>query len=338
MASKMLLRVIISPQEIRKVHLDCVPDSVDALKVELKNRLQLHQSFELQYEDEDFRDFCKLTHADDLPKEKVTLRVNFCSAVSSDSSVGTSGLTSSPAASSLSSHSESFAGRLQKNGTLLAISRDMKSEILEKTAEAIYSLKASPGNDDFKSVAIALIEKHPCIKEPGFTSGWYGWIIKTMALEMRKTAPNLFFIDDAINATYALRRQEIEEEPPVSEVTVRWPALFTERQVEFTRLMSMDLHSFYEGLDHHLVKLLQLFRSKSYGKGHHTSHLHDVPNAFANLMGLMYILKLNYPKDLRYTFEVIQHLFMGVGATKEEAFRHLAMPRNSVHKSYEQNR
>uniref|UniRef100_A0A3Q0RDX7 Uncharacterized protein n=1 Tax=Amphilophus citrinellus TaxID=61819 RepID=A0A3Q0RDX7_AMPCI len=42
-------------------------------------------------------------------------------------------------------------------------------------------------------------------------------------------------------------------------------------------------------------------------------HLHDVPNAFANLIGLMYILNLNYPKDLRCTFEVIQRLFMGVG-------------------------
>ncbi len=54
-----------------------------------------------------------------------------------------------------------------------------------------------------------------------------------MVQEMRKTTPNLAYIDDAMNATYALRRQKIdEEEPPVAEMRVRWPALFTERQVK----------------------------------------------------------------------------------------------------------
>lgn len=199
-----LLRVIISPQDIRKLRLDSVPDSVDGLKLVLKNKLQLSQLFDLQYKDEDFRDFCNLTCIDDLPKEKVTLKVSFCFAVSSDSSLDTFGSSSSPSpsTSSLSSHSESFAGRSQswpaqfpiptfsydvelrlrqgndafrKDGTLLSISRDMKSEILEKIAEAIFSFKAYPGDEEFESVAIALIEKHPCLKEPGSTFGWYGW-------------------------------------------------------------------------------------------------------------------------------------------------------------------
>ncbi|KAK1892158.1 Cilia- and flagella-associated protein 43 [Dissostichus eleginoides] len=220
-----------------------------------------------------------------------------------------------------------------------------------------------------------------------------------MAQEMRKTTPNLAFIDDAMNATYALRRQElVEEEPPVAEMKVRWPALFTERQVNrCTRLMSMDLNSLYEGLDSHLQKFLQLFRSKRFEvikemtslmesldkdasnqrkraavlqglpwymrenpstimkmceptdpeedviKGMVIGillvvedvkeplpasyndvalvieerivirHLGDVPNAFVNLMGLQYMLNLDYPKDLKYTFEVIQRLFMGIG-------------------------
>lgn len=43
-------------------------------------------------------------------------------------------------------------------------------------------------------------------------------------------------------------------------------------------------------------------------------HLGDVPNAFVNLMGLLYTLNLDYPKDLKYTFEVIQRLFMGIGS------------------------
>lgn len=43
-------------------------------------------------------------------------------------------------------------------------------------------------------------------------------------------------------------------------------------------------------------------------------HLGDVPNAFVNLMGLLYMLNLDYPKEMKYTFEVIQRLFMGIGS------------------------
>lgn len=42
-------------------------------------------------------------------------------------------------------------------------------------------------------------------------------------------------------------------------------------------------------------------------------HLCEVPNAYVNMIGLLYMLNLDYPKDLKYTFEVIQRLFMGVG-------------------------
>lgn len=43
-------------------------------------------------------------------------------------------------------------------------------------------------------------------------------------------------------------------------------------------------------------------------------HLSDVPNAFLNLMGLVYALNLDYPKELKFTFEVIQRLFIGLGS------------------------
>ncbi|XP_026119256.1 uncharacterized protein LOC113098413 [Carassius auratus] len=43
-------------------------------------------------------------------------------------------------------------------------------------------------------------------------------------------------------------------------------------------------------------------------------HLGDVPNTFVNLMGLLYMLNLNCPKEMKYTFEVIQHLFMRIGS------------------------
>ncbi|GAA6101255.1 uncharacterized protein LOC113633890, partial [Tachysurus ichikawai] len=43
-------------------------------------------------------------------------------------------------------------------------------------------------------------------------------------------------------------------------------------------------------------------------------HLTDIPNAFLNLMGLVYALNLDYPKEPKFTFEVIQWLFIGVGS------------------------
>uniref|UniRef100_A0A674CKW8 Uncharacterized protein n=1 Tax=Salmo trutta TaxID=8032 RepID=A0A674CKW8_SALTR len=42
--------------------------------------------------------------------------------------------------------------------------------------------------------------------------------------------------------------------------------------------------------------------------------LHNVPNAFATLIGLLYCLNMDYPKCLRYTFEVVQRIFLKIGA------------------------
>ena len=44
-------------------------------------------------------------------------------------------------------------------------------------------------------------------------------------------------------------------------------------------------------------------------------HLREVPNAFVNLMGLLYMLNLDYPKDLKYTFEVTQRCSWELGWT-----------------------
>lgn len=41
--------------------------------------------------------------------------------------------------------------------------------------------------------------------------------------------------------------------------------------------------------------------------------LKDVPHAFALLMGLLYVLNIQYPKGLRYMFEVIQKVIMKIG-------------------------
>lgn len=41
--------------------------------------------------------------------------------------------------------------------------------------------------------------------------------------------------------------------------------------------------------------------------------LPDLPTAFAYLFGLIYALNLKYPKELRYTFETIQRVSLGIG-------------------------
>ncbi|CAL8283891.1 unnamed protein product [Boreogadus saida] len=53
------------------------------------------------------------------------------------------------------------------------------------------------------------------------------------------------------------RKQIVEDEPPVADVRARWPALFSERQIEaeFARLTSVDLKgSLLAGLDKYLLR------------------------------------------------------------------------------------
>ncbi|MEQ2210329.1 hypothetical protein XENOCAPTIV_011958 [Xenoophorus captivus] len=120
----MLLRLIVSPQDIRKLRLDSVPKSVEDLKLVLKNKLQLSQSFDLHYEDEDFQDFCNLTCVDDLPKDKATLKIIFCPDFSEPCvDLCSSSLTFSASfpTSKSSSQSASFTGRSQPWPTVFPV-------------------------------------------------------------------------------------------------------------------------------------------------------------------------------------------------------------------------
>ncbi|XP_049455374.1 uncharacterized protein LOC125902801 isoform X1 [Epinephelus fuscoguttatus] len=61
-----------------------------------------------------------------------------------------------------------------KDGILLT-SPSVKSDILERLAEAMFSYTAYPNDPQRTVVAQALIEKHPCLREPGSYNGCYGW-------------------------------------------------------------------------------------------------------------------------------------------------------------------
>lgn len=51
--------------------------------------------------------------------------------------------------------------------------------------------------------------------------------------------------------------------------------------------------------------------------------LPDLPTAFAYLFGLLYGLNMEFPKDLKYTFETVQHIFMELTPTCSKRVRSL---------------
>lgn len=62
-----------------------------------------------------------------------------------------------------------------RDQTYLNVPRDMKHSILEKLAETMYKFSAYPNEEQINSVALALINTHPCLKEPGSPDGCSGW-------------------------------------------------------------------------------------------------------------------------------------------------------------------
>ncbi|XP_054606552.1 sterile alpha motif domain-containing protein 3 [Nothobranchius furzeri] len=63
----------------------------------------------------------------------------------------------------------------KENGTLLDPDMRLKTAILESLAEEIVQYKVYPSDRDFDEVAEALVESHPCLKEPGSATGYGGW-------------------------------------------------------------------------------------------------------------------------------------------------------------------
>ncbi|XP_027019478.2 uncharacterized protein LOC113653841 [Tachysurus fulvidraco] len=200
----MLLRVHISPTNIRRVELPQRPQSVDQLKSFLIQMLQIeNEKFSLQFEDPDFNNEpCNLNNIKELPAEKATLRLLW-EAVSptqhtedfnSVSSLDTASLSSNlrnlrsaeqwPSTFNIPTFSLDVELRLRKANEVyqetkkpLNVPRDMKSQILDKIAQAIFEIKAYPDAYEIQSVAAALVEKHPCLTEPGKRTGWDGWVM-----------------------------------------------------------------------------------------------------------------------------------------------------------------
>ncbi|XP_051260738.1 uncharacterized protein LOC127366072 [Dicentrarchus labrax] len=374
MATPAVLRIILGQNDSSKISLPSgIPDSVEELKSEIKRQCEVAGDFRLQYKDSDFDEFINLKSTSDI-QNKATLKLIYLPSASSltspclssvepsldetasISSVDTDILSSSSSSSSslrcepwpdvfpvpefvydVELQLQRANTDFQNNGILFSPSPRMKSDILESLASQIIKYKAYPCNAEFDAVAEALVKKHPCLKEQGSVSGFYGWKIslkykmanyrtklrnigcselnvnsfkrkqgdprtspnqvkkarraevnycpdyptgqsqesleeERLALlsEVRKSN-NQQVVKEKMEKTFAYRRHEvIEEKPFIAEFKRRWPALFSEQEVEaeFTRITTVPLRSkFMQQLDHHSTRLITIFKRKGGAAG-----------------------------------------------------------------------
>lgn len=188
-----------------------MPSLVDELKEILCDKLKIDQNFVIQCEDPDFGgQLCNLSNIEELTSDKVTLKIiwemfktasetepprNESTGSDTDFTLDTASIPSNlPSPSStvreerwppvfqIPNFSYDVEFRLrkanevyEKQNTTMDVTRDVKSEILEKLAETIYSFKAYPSDSEIEQVAAALVFRHPCLRELGCDTGCKGW-------------------------------------------------------------------------------------------------------------------------------------------------------------------
>uniref|UniRef100_A0A803K3W8 Uncharacterized protein n=1 Tax=Xenopus tropicalis TaxID=8364 RepID=A0A803K3W8_XENTR len=204
-----MLRVILGEHDIQKLLLPSgIPNTVDDLLSVIKQSFQLDGHLRLMYMDTDFGQFFTLNSVEDL-KDKDSIKVvqvEEPSVILTLSPVSTDFEQFSTDTQASDSSRDTVMlppcqGRLEKwpdrfevpqftfdverilqagnhaffeDGTLLH-NQGVKSDIMQKLAESIFKYTAYPTNLQILSVVEALIEKFPCLKEPGSFSGMYGW-------------------------------------------------------------------------------------------------------------------------------------------------------------------
>ena len=185
----MVLRVV-EPDSVRKFRFSSRPSSVHVLIQKLKEDLSIDSYFTLMYEDPDFDGkLTSLVDINELPLKAVVhikLRED-----SSDASTEILSDVSSPERLSrwptyqfpvpsfgldVELILKDAQAEFEKNGTPLKLTRDQRRNILENMAAVIYGFKAYQSKKEIEKAAAALVEKHPCLKEKGSTTGYDGWV------------------------------------------------------------------------------------------------------------------------------------------------------------------
>ncbi|XP_054894412.1 uncharacterized protein LOC129365303 [Poeciliopsis prolifica] len=170
------LRVIIDDR-IEKLDLPSgIPPTVEELHNIVKDTFGISTEFSLQYFDVEFEDYFTL-HNNDLIKHKGTIKDTIILSGRSTTERCQSWPKQFPIPQ-FAYETEMYLERgnedYKKNGTLLTTSK-IKPDILEKLAETVYTYTAYPSGSQISDVAEALVNKYPCLKEPGSFAGYYGW-------------------------------------------------------------------------------------------------------------------------------------------------------------------
>uniref|UniRef100_A0A8C9WA82 Uncharacterized protein n=1 Tax=Scleropages formosus TaxID=113540 RepID=A0A8C9WA82_SCLFO len=195
-------------EQIRKLVLPLgIPNTVDELKLAVKEAFVITEEFSLQYMDSDFHDFFTLTSTDQI-QHKDTVKVVFPSPVVLTFCYSGADVSTTQSDDALSSSSQDtlilspqsspdrlpwpqeftipcFSPEVQivlekameaymRDGTLMSV-QNVKRNITERLTQAIYAYTAYPSGMQIICVAEALVRKYPCLKEPGSLSGYYGW-------------------------------------------------------------------------------------------------------------------------------------------------------------------
>ncbi|CAL9693993.1 unnamed protein product [Knipowitschia caucasica] len=192
----MLLRVILSPNDIRRLTIEERPPTVEKLYEILRNKLGIRGSFSVQFEDPDFGNaLCNLQDIQELPADRATLKVLLTadSGEGSDStldtgslsthSIGTVDLAEWPDPYPIPQFSYDTELKLMKAnaqyakaGYLLEVNKGMKSDILDCLADGMCKITPYPESHHYEIVARALVDKHPSLRDPGSAAGWYSWV------------------------------------------------------------------------------------------------------------------------------------------------------------------
>uniref|UniRef100_A0A667ZMR4 PB1 domain-containing protein n=1 Tax=Myripristis murdjan TaxID=586833 RepID=A0A667ZMR4_9TELE len=191
-AQNFLLHVHTSPDIVRKMTFNSRPESVDELKIMMKEKFRLDGDFSLAYQDPDFDgQLCSLVDIEELPQKavlKVIRSESDASSVASDDTVILPHAMTPARAERWPdvfpvptfSHDVEFLlgegnATYERTGRTLRLSKGQKHDILESLANKMHSFTAYPEDKQFSVVAEALVTKHPCLTEPGSQTGWYGW-------------------------------------------------------------------------------------------------------------------------------------------------------------------
>lgn len=212
----MRFRVVLAPDNIRRLDILENLASVEDLKTILQERLEIKDDFLIQFEDPEFgNELCNLTNIAELPTDRAVLKIVWKVPEESESDISISSLDTASMSSQSSSSNQSSSSatirqrensqwpstfqipkfsydvelrlakgneKFQEDGTLLAIPREMKMDILDSIAQAIFAFKAYPNSQELESVSAALIQKHPCLKDPGSGTGYHSW---TMSIKYK---------------------------------------------------------------------------------------------------------------------------------------------------------